>query len=171
LLSEVSGAARAGFKHDRALSTFLPRRNYTAMAKTVATILGIGFLLAGILGFVAPGVLGLHTSTAHNLVHIISGAVALYFGLAGSLSGARMFDLVFGAVYLLLGVCGFLIGGEGTPSAGMPGMSPDGHLFKLIPGLLEFGTPDHIVHIILGLAFLVGGLMTRADFDRSTNRS
>ncbi|MGB8510954.1 MAG: DUF4383 domain-containing protein [Pyrinomonadaceae bacterium] len=139
------------------------------MAKTIATVLGIGFLLAGLLGFIAPGVLGLHTSVAHNLVHIVSGAVALYFGLAGTLAGARMFDLVFGAVYLLLGVVGFLLGAEGTPSAGMPGMSPDGHLFKLLPGTLEFGTPDHIVHILLGLLFLIGGLLTKADLDRAVD--
>ena len=139
------------------------------MAKTVATILGIGFLLAGILGFISPGVFGLHTNGAHNLVHIVSGAVALYFGLAGTLAGARMFDLAFGAVYFLLGVVGFLVGGDGTPSAGMPGMSPDGHLFKLLPGTLEFGTPDHIVHILLGLLFVVGGLLTRADIRRAVD--
>lgn len=141
------------------------------MAKTIATILGIGFILAGILGFIAPGVLGLHTSVAHNLVHLISGAAALYLGLKGTLAAARTFDLAFGAVYLLLGVCGFLIGGAGTPSAGMPGMSPDSHLFKLIPGVLEFGTPDHIVHVVLGLAFLIGGLLTKADLDRAVDRA
>ena len=141
------------------------------MAKTVATILGIGFILAGILGFVAPGVLGLHTSAAHNVIHLVSGAAALYLGLKGTLAAARTFDLAFGAVYLLLGVVGFLIGGAGTPSAGMPGMSPDSHLFKLIPGVVEFGTPDHVVHIVLGLAFLVGGLLTKADLGRVTDRS
>jgi len=34
------------------------------MAKTVATIMGIVFLLVGIAGFVAPGVGGFHLSTA-----------------------------------------------------------------------------------------------------------
>ena len=140
------------------------------MAKRFATILGIGFILAGILGFIAPGVLGLHTSAAHNLIHLVSGAAALYFGLAGTLAGARMFDLAFGAVYLLLGVVGFLVGSQGTPSAGMPGMSPDSRLLKLIPGVVEFGTPDHIVHIVLGLAFLIGGLLTKADLDRAGDR-
>lgn len=131
------------------------------MAKTMATILGIGFILAGLLGIIMPGILGLHTSMAHNLVHLVSGALALYLGLKGTYSAARTFDLAFGAVYLLLGVCGFLIGSTQTPSAGMPGMSPDSHLFKLLPGVLEFGTPDHIVHILLGLLFVVGGLVGR----------
>ena len=78
------------------------------MAKTVATIMGIVFLLVGIAGFVAPGVGGFHLSTAHNLIHIVSGAASLYFGLAGTLSGARLFCLAFGAVYGLLGLAGLL---------------------------------------------------------------
>jgi hypothetical protein len=136
------------------------------MAKTIATILGIGFILAGLLGIIAPGVLGLHTSTAHNLVHLITGAVSLYIGLRGTLAGAKMFCLVFGAVYLLLGVVGFLLGTAQSVTAGMPGMSPDNRLFKLIPGVLEFGTSDHIVHILLGLIFLIGALLTKRDLDR-----
>src|SRR5687767_12847220 len=79
------------------------------MAKTIATILGIVFILVGLIGFAAPGLLGAHLSTAHNVIHLVSGAAALYLGLKGSLSAARMFCLVFGAVYLLLGVAGFLL--------------------------------------------------------------
>jgi hypothetical protein len=122
------------------------------MAKTVATILGIVFLLVGIVGFVAPNFLGAHLSTAHNLVHIVSGAAALYFGLAGSLSGARLFCIVFGLVYLLLGVVGFLLG-----------TGPD-RMFD-VAGILHLGTMDHIIHIALGLIFLIGGLLTKAAYD------
>jgi hypothetical protein len=131
------------------------------MAKTIASVLGVVFILVGIIGFVSPGFLGTHLSLAHNLVHIISGAVALYFGLAGTLSGARLFCLVFGAVYLLLGIVGFLAGGPGTATVGH--MGPDTHLFALLPGQLELGTMDHTVHILLGIVFLIGGLLTKAD--------
>jgi hypothetical protein len=139
------------------------------MAKTISTILGIAFILVGIVGFVAPNFLGTHLSLAHNLVHIISGAVALYFGLAGSLSGARLFCIVFGIVYLLLGVVGFLLGGAGTPSGAMAGMGADSRLFTVIPGQLELGTMDHVVHILLGLVFLIGGFITKADVARATD--
>jgi hypothetical protein len=122
------------------------------MAKRIATILGIVFLLVGVVGFVAPNFLGAHLSTAHNLVHIISGAAALYFGLAGSLSGARLFCLLFGAVYLLLGVVGFLLGD-----------GPD-RMFN-VAGILHLGTMDHIIHIALGIIFLIGGLLTKAGYD------
>jgi preprotein translocase subunit Sss1 len=138
-------------------------RKERIMAKTIATVLGVVFLLVGIIGFVKPDLLGTHLSLAHNLVHIISGAVALYFGLAGTLSGARLFCLIFGAVYLLLGIVGFVAGGEGTVTAGMPGMSPDPNLFKVLPGTLELGRWDHIVHVLLGIVFLIGGLLTKAD--------
>ena len=133
------------------------------MAKTIATILGVVFILVGIVGFVASHFLGTHLSLAHNLVHIISGAAALYFGRAGSVGGARMFCIIFGAVYLLLGVVGFIAGAPGTPHGGMAGMGPDLNLLSIIPGQLELGRMDHIVHILLGVVFLAGGLLTKAD--------
>jgi hypothetical protein len=116
------------------------------MAKTVAKILGIVFVLVGIVGFIAPNLLGAHLNTLHNLVHIISGAIALYFGFAGSLSAARLFCIVFGIVYALLGICGFLLGG-----------APD-HMFNVAG--LHLGTMDHIIHILLGIIFLIGGFLT-----------
>ena len=128
------------------------------MANRIATILGIGFLLVGILGFVAPGVLGMHLSVAHDIVHLVSGAAALWIGLKGSPSAAKTFCVVFGAVYLLLGVAGFVAGSPGDP--GVPGPH-DARLLKVIPGQLELGTMDHAVHILLGAIFLIGGLMTR----------
>jgi hypothetical protein len=135
------------------------------MAKTISTILGAGFLLVGLLGFVVPGLLGAHLSVAHNVVHLVSGAAALFFGLKGSLANARMFCIVFGAVYALLGILGFIAGGQSAVSGGMPGMSPDSHLLKVIPGVLELGTADHLIHIVLGAIFLVGGFLTKADVE------
>ena len=80
------------------------------MAKTVCKILGVVFLLVGVLGFVSPNFLGAHLNSAHNVVHIVSGAIALYFGFAGTLAGAKTFALVFGVVYLGLGVLGLGMG-------------------------------------------------------------
>ncbi|MCA1815871.1 MAG: DUF4383 domain-containing protein [Acidobacteria bacterium] len=121
------------------------------MAKTIATLLGVVFILVGIIGFVSPTFLGTHLSMTHNIVHIVSGAISLYFGLAGSLGGARMFCIVFGVVYALLGICGFLLG-----------TGPD-RMFEALAALgLHLGTMDHIVHILLGVVYLIGGLATRA---------
>jgi len=63
------------------------------MAKTVCKILGVVFLLVGIAGFAAPHLLGAHLTPAHNLVHLASGAIALYLGFAGSMSAARTLAL------------------------------------------------------------------------------
>lgn len=113
------------------------------MAKTVAKILGVVLLLVGILGFThVLDSLGAHLNPAHNLVHIVSGVIALYFGFAGSLSGAKIFCIIFGLVYLLLGICGLAMG-------------------DLNIGPLMLGKVDHGIHLIFGAVFLAGGLFTR----------
>lgn len=135
------------------------------MAKRIATILGIGFLLVGVAGLAVPNMLGLHLSLAHSVVHLVTGAVSLWLGLKGSLSAARMFCIVFGAVYMLLGIAGFAAGASGDPSPGVPGPS-DERMMKVLPGMLEMGTMDHIVHVLLGAIFLIGGLMTKTGVVR-----
>jgi hypothetical protein len=118
------------------------------MAKTIATILGVGFLIVGILGFIAPDMLGMHLSMAHNIVHLASGALALGIGLAGSYSAARSFCIVFGVIYALLGILGFAMGSPGPE-----------RMLTVIPNHLMLGRMDHIVHIALGALFLIGGLV------------
>ena len=134
------------------------------MAKTIATILGVVFLVVGVLGFIAPGLGGFHLSLAHNLVHIISGALALYLGLKGTLAAARLFCIVFGIVYGLLGVCGYLLGTDRQHTlAGVTHGGTDSNLLQVIAGQLELASMDHGLHVLLGLVFLVGGLLTKAN--------
>jgi len=104
--------------------------------------------LVGVVGFASPTLLGAHLSPAHNVVHILSGVVALYFGFAGSLSGAKAFCLVFGVVYLALGILGLALG---TP--------PD--RMWMVANTLHLGRADHAIHVLLGIIFLVGGLFTK----------
>src|ERR1051325_5190706 len=118
------------------------------MAKTVCKILGVVFLLVGVVGFAAPNLLNAHLTPAHNVIHIVSGAIALYFGFAGTLSGAKIFCLVFGVVYLALGILGIAIG-KGAD-----------RMWDLAPPTVVFGQADHGIHILLGVIFLVGGLFT-----------
>ena len=117
------------------------------MAKTVCKILGVVFLLVGVIGFAAPRLLGAHLYPAHNVVHIVSGIIALYFGFAGTLAGAKIFSLVFGVVYLALGILGMALG--------------TGEDKMWMAGPLHFGTADHGIHILLGVIFLAGGLFTK----------
>lgn len=134
------------------------------MAKTVSTILGIAFILVGLAGFVSPNLLGAHLTPAHNVIHLVSGAAALYFGLAAAPPAARLFALLFGALYLLLGVTGFFFGVGGEtwlPLRAQQGVNE--HMFYPIPGVLELGTADHIIHLLLGTAFVVAGALSRAS--------
>ncbi|HEY6246608.1 MAG TPA: DUF4383 domain-containing protein [Pyrinomonadaceae bacterium] len=119
------------------------------MAKTVCKILGVVFLLVGVAGFAKPDLLGAHLNPPHNVVHIVSGVIALYFGFAGSISGAKAFSLVFGVVYLALGILGLAMG------AGAERM--------WVVGPLHFGQVDHGIHIVLGVVFLAGGLFTKTS--------
>ncbi len=106
------------------------------MAKTIATLVGVVFILVGI-WVSSPRVFLTPISTlAHNLVHLVSGAVSLYFGTKASLAQARTFCLVFGVVYGLLGIVGMVAGTAGMPS--VPHMAEVMHLLKLLPGTLEF---------------------------------
>ena len=134
------------------------------MAKTIATILGVAFLLVGVLGFIAPGLGGFHLSLAHNLVHIISGAVALYLGLKGTLASARLFCIVFGVVYGLLGVAGYALGTDRQHTlAGVTHPGTDSNLLQVIAGQLELASMDHGLHVLLGIVFLIAGLLTKAN--------
>ena len=117
------------------------------MAKTVCKSLGVVVLLVGVGGFVDNDLLGAHLTAPHNVVHLVSGAIALYFGFAGTLAAAKTFALVFGVVYLGLGVLGFGIG-TGADRTWMLGP-------------LHFGQVDHGIHILLGVIFLAGGLFTK----------
>jgi hypothetical protein len=125
------------------------------MAKTVCKILGVVFLLVGVLGFThVLDSLGAHLNPAHNVVHLVSGAIALYFGFAGSPGGARGFCLLFGAVYLLLGVCGWFLGAGATHMLNIPNADSP---------VLMLGKVDHMIHLLLGVVFLAGGALGRSD--------
>jgi len=84
--------------------------------KKFAIAFGLIFLLVGILGFI-PGVtkeehlLGIfHVNAAHNVVHLLTGAVALACGMA-SAHASLLFFRTFGVVYGLMALLGF-VGGD-----------------------------------------------------------
>jgi len=119
------------------------------MAKTVCKILGNCLLIVGVGCFSNQGLIGSDLNPPHYLVHIVSGVIALYFGFAGSISGAKAFSLVFGVVYLALGILGLAMGGGAE------------HMWQLGP--LHLGQVDHGIHIVLGVVFLGGGLFTKTS--------
>jgi hypothetical protein len=125
------------------------------MAKTIATLVGAVFILVGIVGFLAPNLLGAHLTPTHNIIHLVSGAISLYLGMKGTLAQARTFCLVFGAVYSLLAVVGYFAGDAR-------------HMFNIDALNLMLGPVDHVIHILIGVLYLVGGLMTKPGVARAT---
>jgi hypothetical protein len=117
------------------------------MAQSTCKVLGVAFLIGGLVGFVQPHFLGFHLTMIHNVIHLATAAVALYLGFAGTLTAARTFCLTFGAVYALLGVLGFLA----------PGLVATviGHSDAITSGELM---PDNLFHIVAGGAFVVAGM-------------
>jgi len=122
--------------------------------KTASLIIGIAFIVVGLLGFISNPIVGdpdkaiFHTDTLHNIVHIVSGVLFLFVALAMPVS-APVFLKVFGIIYFLLGVLGLIIFG----TAGMG---------KLL-GFLHVNGADNFLHIGLGIIiFLAGTLRPKA---------
>jgi uncharacterized protein DUF4383/short repeat uncharacterized protein DUF308 len=120
------------------------------MAKTVATVVGVVFILVGIAGFFSPHLMGANLGKLHNVIHLVSGALSLYIGTKGSLASAKQFCLIFGVVYALLGVVGFVAG-----------TGPEHHLG--ITQYLNLMTVDHVIHIAIGALFVIGGIATKSS--------
>ena len=81
--------------------------------RTAAIMFGIVFLVIGFLGFVPGAVTDdmlfgvFHVNLAHSLVHLISGSVALIVAL-GSVQGCRNFFRIFGLIYGVVAILGFV---------------------------------------------------------------
>src|SRR6059058_4112210 len=97
------------------------------MAKAYAGIVGAVLLLVGIVGFMTKGMMGMTFYPAHNIIHVASGAYA------------RRFAQVFGVVYTLVAVLGFV------------------GIADLGPIQLGLNMPYSIVHIAVGLVGLAAG--------------
>jgi Domain of unknown function (DUF4383) len=118
------------------------------MIKTAAVLFGIVFILIGILGFV-PGVtdnemlLGIfHVNAAHNIVHLLSGAAALFAGMT-STGASRMYFRIFGVVYGLVAVLGLMNMGQHT----------------MLLGLISNNDADTFLHIAIAAVSLLLGFM------------
>ncbi|MCH9650671.1 MAG: DUF4383 domain-containing protein [Deltaproteobacteria bacterium] len=112
----------------------------------IAQILAVAFVLPGILGFFPNPVIGpdglFAANTAHNLVHLVTAALFLFMSTQ-SASAARRFTQVFGVIYLLVGVMGFLVLGG----------SEEGMLL----GVVHINQLDNFLHIGLGVLICVAG--------------
>ena len=131
--------------------------------RTAALVYGAVFVLLGVLGFV-PGIttnvgalelagpeseallLGVfQVSWLHNIVHLLYGAAGL--ALARSASGARMYLLWGGLVYLVLWLYGLLVGAETTAN------------------FVPVNAADDWLHLVLGVSMVALSFLRRDPQD------
>jgi hypothetical protein len=85
----------------------------------------------------------------HDIVHLVLAAAAFLFGFA-NLPGntVKMFSIIFGAVYVALGVVGFF-------AFQATAKTPD--------TFLGLSIPLNIVHLLLGAYALAAGIMSKFE--------
>ena len=114
-----------------------------------ATLAGIVLVAAGLLGFLNTSIAGnadnalLRTDNIHNIVHLVTGLVALY--IAFGMKGAQQVNAVigFGILYVIIFVAVLL--------------SPT--LFGIFS--VAANTPIHVVHAAVAVVSLAVGYMAR----------
>ena len=117
------------------------------MLKKAALAFGIVLTLVGILGFI-PALtttnndgmkllLGLFmVGTVHNIIHLASGVAALALSRTGE--SARLYFRIFGVVYALVTVVGFIQG-------------------DTVLGLIDVNLADNLLHLVIALSALYLG--------------
>jgi Domain of unknown function (DUF4383) len=118
------------------------------MAKTLAVIFGVVFVLVGILGFIpnpiiySDGAIFL-ANGLHSAVHFLVGVILLIAAAKGE-SASSLWLKIFGVVYLLLAIIGFIqIGSDSMAN---------------LLGVVYNGA-DNWLHLVLGIVLLALGLM------------
>lgn len=88
-----------------------PRGVFDAEIQPLTKVLGVVLTIIGIAGFFSDGVLFLFAvDLPHNLIHLLSGLAALYAARSHYLS--QWYLMVFGAVYFVVTLAGFLWDGN-----------------------------------------------------------
>src|SRR5574341_146533 len=105
------------------------------MAKTYSLVVGVALLLVGIVGFIKgdAALMGLQFSLTHNLVHALSGIIGIWAGMSKSAGSSKMFAQIFGAVYTLVALLGFV----GKP--------------EIVTEMLNLNPAYNVIHLAVGL--------------------
>lgn len=133
----------------------------TSPAVLYAWIFGAVLTLVGVLGFFlttsqdnVESLLGFDVNLFHNIVHLSTGVLGLIAGFMAVMY-ARLYAIVLGVVYTLLGVWGLAAGGVIDP-------------FGLFG---QINMADHFLHLAIGLLGIGAYVASRSrgtDVDRRT---
>ncbi|HKW35903.1 MAG TPA: hypothetical protein VJN92_23065 [Candidatus Acidoferrum sp.] len=78
------------------------------LAKAYIVLSGFILVIVGVVGFFRHKMFNLTFPPTHNLFHLVSGVIALAAGFGKNPAGPRRCGLVFGSIYTLVAVAGFL---------------------------------------------------------------
>ena len=120
-------------------------------------VLGIVFLLVGVLGFVVTSgvgfastegktLLGFELNPLHNIVHLLVGALLLY-GATRGVGPSRAVNTAVGGVYLVVGLIGLFI-------------------LDSSANILALNSADNVLHLVSAAALLGPGLAADRDVRR-----
>lgn len=112
------------------------------MAKMYCQWVGIILIVLGVVGLLTGTLLGVDVRGLHNWIHLISGVILAYLGFTGT--AAKTGAQVFGVVYTLVGVLGFVGGGAVVP------------VFNINTSLLY-----NLIHLIVGVLGLYVGFASK----------
>jgi hypothetical protein len=124
--------------------------------RIVALVLGIVFLVIGLAGFFVSSsmsvgnLLGFDVDLVHNLVHLITGIVALAAVFTG---WSRRFNQIFGIIYIIVGLAGLIY----------PGL----YFNSMLLGMMHVNAVDHGFHLIVGIIAAAVGFFV-ADYPATT---
>jgi len=111
-------------------------------SKKFAILFGAVFVLVGVLGFFPNPLVGPEgifvVNTAHNLVHLVTGAAFLIGAYTGGGANAQLITKIIGAAYALVAVLGFFSG-------------------EMLLGMIHVNEADRWLHVALALAILAAG--------------
>ena len=114
------------------------------MTKNVFYVLGVVFVILGLLGFVNNPLLGLfEVNAVLNLIHLVTGILLLVYAGKPE-SNAKTLAVVLGVIYALVTVLGFLMGGN-------------------VLGLFHVNGAHNVLHLVLAIVFLAVGLSGRSS--------
>ena len=79
----------------------------STLAKIYVVLSGAILVVVGIVGFFRHEMFNLTFPPAHNVFHLVSGALGLWAGFGKNANGVWRFGLIFGAIYTLVAIAGF----------------------------------------------------------------
>jgi hypothetical protein len=119
--------------------------------KTVLIVAGVLYVIFGVLAFfnIPGGHDDHHHTFAHNLTHIVLGAVLFIVANLSRPVTRQRLCLVFAFGYFAISFLGAVIGQHA--------------MLVIIPGLIEFHAGDYTVHLATGLFFAALAVVKRSD--------